>query len=139
MWWTCIKSTQWSNKNVSATLCSQKLITGLSIVFFHDLTGSWELTWITKDTAACWPDLFLLYDLSEARIITYDYDADMINFWSMTSQNTISDHDQKLLFSLVNLRDSTNTVDSRIIKWTAQLISFNRAWDCLVMLQMIFH
>ena len=40
----------------------------------------------------------------------YGYDADVVNFWSMASQNTVGDHGQKLLSSLANLRDSTDSV-----------------------------
>ncbi|KAL6713033.1 hypothetical protein ACLMJK_009429 [Lecanora helva] len=80
-----------------------------SIVFIHGLTGGRESTWTAADAAACWPELYLPNDLSEARIITYGYDADVVNFWSMASQNTVGDHSQKFLIALANLRDSTNT------------------------------
>ena len=83
-----------------------------SIVFIHGLTGGRESTWTAKGAAACWPEVFLPNDLSEARIITYGYDADVVNFWSMASQNTVRDHSQKFLTSLANLRDSTGTVCS---------------------------
>ncbi|KAL8907714.1 MAG: hypothetical protein Q9171_005755 [Xanthocarpia ochracea] len=79
------------------------------IVFIHGLTGDRESTWTAEGAAACWPELCLLNDLPEARIITYGYDADVVNFWSMASQNTVGDHGQKFLSSLANLRDSTCT------------------------------
>lgn len=126
-------------QRIPATLCFRELITGLSIVFVHSLTGNRELMWIAKGAAACWLELFLINDLPEARIITYGYDADVVNFWSMASQNTIGGQVQKLLSSLANLRDSTNTVGSRAIKWAAQSIPFNRAQDRLVTLQTVFH
>ena len=93
-------------------------------MFIHGLTGDRESTWTAKGAAACWLELFLLNDLPEARIITYGYDADVVNFWSMASQNTIGDHSQKLLLSLANLRDSTNTVGPMVITWAARLILF---------------
>ena len=83
-----------------------------SIVFIHGLTGGRESTWTAKGAAACWPEVFLPNDLPDARIITYGYDADVVNFWSMASQNTVGDHGQKFLTSLTNLRDSTETVCS---------------------------
>ena len=46
---------------------------------------------------------FLRDDLSQARIIMYGYDADVVKFGSMASQNTVGDHSQKLLSSLANL------------------------------------
>ncbi|KAL8697121.1 MAG: hypothetical protein Q9201_007298 [Fulgogasparrea decipioides] len=79
----------------------------IDVIFIHGLTGNRELTWTAKGAAACWPELFLVNDLPEARIITYGYDADVVNFWSMASQNTIADHSQKFLSSLANLRDSS--------------------------------
>lgn len=112
------------SKDVPPAFCFQELITGPSIVFIHGLTGDQESTWTAKGAAACWPGLFLLNDLPEAGIITYGYDADVVNFWSMASQNTIGDHSQKLLSSLASLRDSTNTVGPMVITWAGQLILF---------------
>lgn len=85
-----------------------------SIVFIHGLTGGRESTWTAKGAATCWPELLLPNDLPEARIILYGYDADVVNFWSMASQNTVGDHGQKFVTSLANLRDSTDTVGSRV-------------------------
>ncbi|KAL6717735.1 hypothetical protein ACLMJK_003820 [Lecanora helva] len=81
----------------------------IDIIFIHGLTGGRESTWTATEAAACWPELYLPNDFFEARIITYGYDADVVNFWSMASQNTVGDHSQKFLTSLANLRDSTNT------------------------------
>lgn len=83
-----------------------------SIVFIHGLTGGRESTWTATGAAACWPELLLSNDLPEARVITYGYDADVVNLWSMASQNTVGDHSQKFLTSLANLRDGTDTVCS---------------------------
>ncbi|KAL2056045.1 hypothetical protein ABVK25_003687 [Lepraria finkii] len=81
----------------------------IDIVFIHGLTGGRESTWTAKGAATCWPELLLPNDLPEARIIIYGYDADVVNFWSMASQNTVGDHGQKFVTSLANLRDSTDT------------------------------
>ena len=88
-----------------------------SIVFVHGLTGDRESTWTAKGAASAWPESLLLNDLPQARIIMYGYDADVVNFWSMASQNTIGDHSQKFLTSLANLRESTNSVGSKTISW----------------------
>ena len=90
--------------------CFPRLICSSSVLFIHGLTGDRESTWTAKGAAACWPESLLVNDLPQARIIMYGYDADVVNFWSMASQNTIGDHGQKFLTSLANLRDSTNTV-----------------------------
>ncbi|KAL9632948.1 MAG: hypothetical protein Q9164_004993 [Protoblastenia rupestris] len=94
----------------------------IDIVFVHGLTGGRESTWTAKGANACWPELLLTNDLPEARVITYGYDADVVHFWSMASQNTVGDHSQKLLISLANLRDSTNTVGFMAITSAARLI-----------------
>lgn len=70
------------------------------MVFIHGLTGDRESTWTAKGATACWPEMFLLKDLPEVRIITYGYDADVVNFWSMASQNTVGDHGQKFLSTI---------------------------------------
>lgn len=81
-----------------------------SVVFIHGLTGGRESTWTAKGAATSWPESFLTKDLLDARIILYGYDADVVNFWSMASQNATGDHGQKFLCSLANLRDATGTV-----------------------------
>ena len=96
-----------------------------SIVFIHGLTGDRESTWTAKGAATGWPELFLPNDLPEARIITYGYDADVVNFWSMASQNTVGDHSAKFLTSLSNLRDRTNTVCLLVTFLAAQLITYH--------------
>ena len=105
------------------------LIQTRSIVFIHGLTGGRESTWTAKGAAAPWPESLLSNDLPQARIIMYGYDADVVNFWSMTSQNTVGDHSQKFLTSLANLRDRTDTVCSLSAIEAAQLIVTTRVRD----------
>lgn len=93
----------------------------LSIIFIHGLTGGRESTWTGKGATACWPESYLTTDLPPARIITYGYDADVVNFWSMASQNTIGDHSQKFLTSFANLRDGTDTACSMVLIKAARL------------------
>ena len=94
-------------------------------MFIHGLTGDRESTWTAKGAAAPWPESLLSNNLPQARIIMYGYDADVVNFWSMASQNTVGDHSQKFLTSLANLRDSTKTVCSLAAILTAWLIFYN--------------
>ena len=119
--WPPTESMHWSSEESPAAFRLLALTGKCSIIFIHGLTGGRESTWTATGAAACWPELFLPNDLPEARIITYGYDADVVNFWSMASQNTVGDHSQKFLTSLANLRYSTNTVCLLAAIWAARL------------------
>lgn len=80
----------------------------LSIVFVHGLTGNRENTWTCNHTL--WPETLLPKELPKARILTFGFDADVVNFWSPAGQNRIGNHAQNLAQSLANLRDRTETV-----------------------------
>jgi hypothetical protein len=49
-------------------------------------------------------------DIQNARIMTFSYDADVVNFWSISSQNTIGNHAQNLVGAVARLREETGTV-----------------------------
>ena len=83
----------------------------LSIVFVHGLTGDRESTWTCNNIL--WPETLLPNKLPKARIMTFGFDADVVNFWLPAGQNRIGNHAQSLAQSLANLRDTTETV-SRI-------------------------
>ena len=85
-----------------------------SIVFLHGLTGTRDGTWTANDASAPWPELLLIKDLPQARVITYGYDADVVNFWSMASQSRIAEHSQKFLTSIANLRDASGAVGLKL-------------------------
>ena len=119
--YTPTMSMRWLSEESPAILHLFDLTGKRSIIFIHGLTGGRESTWTTKGAATCWPELFFPHDLPEARIITYGYNADVVNFWSMASQNAVGDHSQKFLTSLANLRDNTNTVCLLATIWAARL------------------
>ena len=75
----------------------------------HGLTGSSNETWTDKN-GLYWPVDLLSKDISDARILTFGYDADIVNFWNPASQNRISNHAQNLLGDLSNLRLKTDSV-----------------------------
>lgn len=79
-----------------------------SIVFVHGLTGNRESTWTCNKTL--WPETLLPTKLPGARILTFGFDADVVNFWSPAGQNRIGHHAQSLAESLANQRDVTETV-----------------------------
>jgi hypothetical protein len=79
-----------------------------SIVFVHGLTGDRENTWTSGETL--WPQQLLPIRLPEARVMTFGFDADVVKFFSVASQNRIDHHAQNLISSLADIRDETETV-----------------------------
>jgi hypothetical protein len=49
-------------------------------------------------------------DIQNARIMTFSYDADVVNLWSVASQSAIGNHAQNLVGALARLREETGTV-----------------------------
>lgn len=82
-----------------------------SIVFVHGLTGNSYNTWLNAGPSSVyWPKDLLSKDLVNARILTFGYDADIVNFWGWHSTNTIADHAGSLLGELARLRERTDSV-----------------------------
>lgn len=91
------------------------------IVFVHGLTGNRESTWTDKESGTFWPAQLLPKDVPKARIMTFGYDADVVHFWAMASQNRIGDHASNLVNSLAQLRERTETEDRPIVFVTHSL------------------
>ena len=92
-----------------------------SIVFVHGLTGNRESTWTDKESGVFWPAHLLKNDIPKTRIMTFGYDADVVHFWAMASQNSIGNHALKLVNSLAQIRERTETEDRPIIFVTHSL------------------
>jgi hypothetical protein len=73
----------------------------------HGLTGNRERTWADKVSGVFWPEVFLKQDILNR---DFGYDADVVHFWSMASQNRIGNHAQNLVNVLAQLRDRMDTV-----------------------------
>ena len=103
----------------------------LSIVFVHGLTGNRESTWTWADNL--WPQTLLPEKIPGARIMTFGYDADVVNFWQSAGQNRIGHHAQDLAQSLANKRDMTETASCTdgIVEFTLTESS-QRAPFCLL-------
>jgi hypothetical protein len=88
--------------------CHRKEANDQSIVFVHGLTGD-STTW-SDNAGGLWPKKFLARDLPWARIMSFQYDADIFSFWTLPSQNRVGNHGQNLANVLAQLRETTFTV-----------------------------
>lgn len=103
------------------------------IVFIHGITGGRNSTWTAKHADVPWPKAFLPNDaveleeqksgetrereeqpLTSARIMTFGYDASVINLGEAASQNCLSDHAYSLLGELDDHRNG-KVADRKLI------------------------
>src|SRR5271156_1339560 len=99
------------------------MFTDSSIVFVHGLTGNRETTWTDKSSKIFWPRDLLKADLPDVRIMTFGYDADIVHFWDMASQNRIGNHAQNLVNALAQIRERSDkvTLGNNVISAKANL------------------
>lgn len=89
------------------------VLTHLSICFIHGLGGDREKTW--QKGEIFWPRDLLRKDIPEARILTWGYTADVVQFWTPTSTNTVDDHARNLAGDLRGYRTGTKTLERPLI------------------------
>ncbi|KAI9720681.1 MAG: hypothetical protein M1835_004022 [Candelina submexicana] len=77
------------------------------ICFVHGLTGGWDTTWTAEDSTEPWPKTLLSQDISDVRILSWGYDADIINLWNPASNNRVANHAQNLNGDLARKRDES--------------------------------
>lgn len=87
----------------------------VDIVFVHGLTGNAYNTWLHKETGIHWPSELLRQDLPNTRILSFGYDADIVNFWNPASNSRLSSHAENLVGGLVRERERTNTESRKIL------------------------
>ena len=89
----------------------------VDIVFVHGLTGNAYNTWLHKDKGirVHWPSELLKQDLPDARIISFGYDAGIVNFWNPASNSRLSNHAENMVGDLVRRRERTNTEFRKIL------------------------
>ncbi|KXH63433.1 hypothetical protein CSAL01_04547 [Colletotrichum salicis] len=75
----------------------------VDVCFVHGLTGNRDSTWTASGQAKPWPETLLPPKLSRARILTYGYDAYIVQK-SVASTNGLIDHATNLLNDLATDR-----------------------------------
>ena len=87
----------------------------IDIVFVHGLTGNSYNTWLHKETGIHWPNALLKQDIPDARILTFGYDADVVNVWNPASSSRLSNHAENLVGDLVGKREETDTESRKLL------------------------
>ncbi|KAF5488814.1 Protein SERAC1 [Colletotrichum fructicola] len=87
----------------------------VDIVFVHGLTGNREKTWTAHGATEPWPKMLLPAEIPDARILTFGYDADVVNLKGVVSTNRIANHSWKLLTDLARVRENDETNNRPII------------------------
>lgn len=86
------------------------MISPSSIVFVHGLTGNPEATWTAQGASEPWPKTLLPSTFPTARVLTFGYDADVVKWRGVVSENYIGNHAFHLLTSLSSYREKDGTV-----------------------------
>ncbi len=86
----------------------------VDICFVHGLTGNRESTWTAHGAIDTLPKTFLPSKLPRARLLTYGYDAYIVQK-SIVSNNRLIDHATNLLNDLTNDRISCNASSRRLV------------------------
>lgn len=87
----------------------------VDIVFVHGLTGNAYNTWHHKEAGTHWPSELLGQDLPDTRIMSFGYDADIVNFWDPASNSRLSSHAENLVGDLVRERERTDTETRKVL------------------------
>ncbi len=86
----------------------------IDIIFVHSLTGDLYDTWLEAESGIYWPVHLLSKDVPDARILTFEYDADVTKLLGPVSQNNLRDHAAVLLTELANVRAEDDSVCSSL-------------------------
>jgi hypothetical protein len=81
-----------------------------SIILVHGLTGGREKTWTAKNATSPWPQSLLPLKITNARVLTFGYDAYITDWRGIVSQNRIGNHSMNLLTSVATFREDDDTV-----------------------------
>ncbi|MCJ1263639.1 hypothetical protein MMC22_003509 [Lobaria immixta] len=81
----------------------------VDIIFVHGLTGGMERTWTSRNAVSPWPQILLPTKLPNARILTFGYDANVVDWRAMVSKNRVGNHAENLLTTVATYRENDNT------------------------------
>lgn len=89
----------------------------VDIVFVHGLTGDAYNTWLHKETGVHWPSKLLGQDIPDSRILSFGYDADVVNILGggPASNSRLSNHAESLVGKLVRARERNEAETRKII------------------------
>lgn len=87
----------------------------IDVCFVHGLMGDGKSTWTAEGQSLPWPQTLLPGKLTEARILSFGYDADVMNIGICTSKSVLEDHAKILLNDLCLNRDRANASGRPII------------------------
>ncbi|KAH8646408.1 hypothetical protein BGZ60DRAFT_391976 [Tricladium varicosporioides] len=86
----------------------------IDICFVHGLTGNLDSTWTASKQSTPWPTVLLPLRLPRARLLTWGYDAYVVQA-SVTSKNRLTDHALNLLIDLTHDRAFCNASSRPLI------------------------
>ena len=88
-----------------------------NILSVHGLTGNAYNTWLDKETGIHWPSKLLGKDISESSILSFGYNADVVNIWvwEPALSSRLSDLAKNLVGKRVRERERSDTEIRRII------------------------
>ncbi|KAK0706216.1 hypothetical protein B0T26DRAFT_725797 [Lasiosphaeria miniovina] len=81
----------------------------VDIIFIHGLRGDSFKTWLhgSEERGVYWPTELLSRDFPSARILTFGYDVDVVQFFDRTGQGSLRDHASTLVGEVATSRDPT--------------------------------
>lgn len=85
------------------------------IVLVHGLMGKAKDTWLHESTKTHWPRDLLTQDMSNCRILTFGYDADIVQLFGPASTSRLTNHAKTLVAFLAGLRRKTRSESRPII------------------------
>lgn len=97
---------------IKALYSSQSSV--VDIVFVHGLTGDREKTWALENQEP-WPKTLLPTELPNIRVLTFGYDANVVNLGGVVSENRIANHAMNLITALASYREKDDTQERPII------------------------
>jgi len=72
-------------------------------------------TWLHKESGIHWPRDLLKEDFPDARVLLFQYDADITRFSAQVSTNRVSDHAENMIGALARLREATDTEKRHLV------------------------